>query len=679
MHCTVIINSDRSRRIIMQLYKNFCTPTVNENGLLTDFKLNVPENYNFGYDVVDKMAELAAEAYVSEGYLRALFQEKVKLGRQITALQNELDRLKNGTQEDDTEEEDPRIETPVCEEEPETVVTATTNEPLKDEQNSTIADKITAMMPADAKEVTTEDSLRETHAERIANETKNIDLNHYTETALNAIYNNVVDIKEDKLTSQPAFNAAAAAICQAETKKYDANVRRSENKAPSVKVYDTSERVRGLAGSTLTADKSAIGRNYNSYSSSDGGNYTYAGKWAHLEPNGVDYYIYTNSARPVIAVELDDGAVAATAAGNNSSYPTNAAVTAANNDPNAKYDADGAVAATNDIQKAWFAKYTKAGIGTGIDYNKKAVIYLTPDFTSSNASATNNEVVYNIIPTDDAYNSQGKSNEGVSTAALAGSEQAANQSLSSYKYSVNDAGVQQIKIAIFYHNSMNGNSDMGGAPDDAYLQMYTDQVMADTWLKQMHLFRTAGGASNWELPVIGDSIYKIVDQTYPNGELGSFAYIFNPSEIPGFSTSDDETAKNAVINKISQDISGTQVAITDKNDPRHYSSEKGLGFFAVNNWSTNFYPKQGTYVYAHLVEERTGKQVSRMHLYYTGEDKGEPIITFEKSKESIEATIKTFDNVVDKIQKHEFNTIAQNKKTCQNCDMRYYCGKVSKS
>ena len=57
-----------------------------------------------------------------------------------------------------------------------------------------------------------------------------------------------------------------------------------------------------------------------------------------------------------------------------------------------------------------------------------------------------------------------------------------------------------------------------------------------------------------------------------------------------------------MINKISQDISGTQVAITDKNDPRHYSSEKGLGFFAVNNWSTNFYPKQGTYVYAHLVD-----------------------------------------------------------------------------
>lgn len=81
-------------------------------------------------------------------------------------------------------------------------------------------------------------------------------------------------------------------------------------------------------------------------------------------------------------------------------------------------------------------------------------------------------------------------------------------------------------------------------------------------------------------------------------------------------------------------------------------------------------------VYAHLVEERTGKQVSRMHLYYTGENNGDPTVTFEKSKESIDATIKTFDEVVEKIQKREFTTEAKNKKTCLNCDMRYYCKKV---
>lgn len=84
-------------------------------------------------------------------------------------------------------------------------------------------------------------------------------------------------------------------------------------------------------------------------------------------------------------------------------------------------------------------------------------------------------------------------------------------------------------------------------------------------------------------------------------------------------------------------------------------------------------------VYAHLVEEKTGKKVSRMHLYYTGEEKSEPTVTFDKSKESIETTIKAFDAVVAKIQSHDFSSEAKSKKTCRECDMRYYCGKVNKA
>ncbi len=45
----------------MQLYKNFCKETLDENGNLIDFELDFPENYNFGYDVVDKMAEAAPD------------------------------------------------------------------------------------------------------------------------------------------------------------------------------------------------------------------------------------------------------------------------------------------------------------------------------------------------------------------------------------------------------------------------------------------------------------------------------------------------------------------------------------------------------------------------------------------------------------------------------------------
>lgn len=83
-------------------------------------------------------------------------------------------------------------------------------------------------------------------------------------------------------------------------------------------------------------------------------------------------------------------------------------------------------------------------------------------------------------------------------------------------------------------------------------------------------------------------------------------------------------------------------------------------------------------VYAHLVEEKTGQSVSRMHLYYTGEESGNPVVTFNKSQVAITTTINEFDQVVEKIHNHEFKNEAKNKKTCQNCDMRYYCGKVKK-
>ena len=36
-------------------------------------------------------------------------------------------------------------------------------------------------------------------------------------------------------------------------------------------------------------------------------------------------------------------------------------------------------------------------------------------------------------------------------------------------------------------------------------------------------------------------------------------------------------------------------------------------------------------VYAHLVEERTGQKVSRMHLYYTGEDGGNPYVALPRT------------------------------------------------
>ncbi len=41
----------------MSIYQKFCRETLDENGVLTDFRLDYPENFNFGYDVVDAIAE----------------------------------------------------------------------------------------------------------------------------------------------------------------------------------------------------------------------------------------------------------------------------------------------------------------------------------------------------------------------------------------------------------------------------------------------------------------------------------------------------------------------------------------------------------------------------------------------------------------------------------------------
>ena len=40
----------------MSIYKEYCKETVDEAGRLIKFSLDYPDNFNFGYDVVDKIA-----------------------------------------------------------------------------------------------------------------------------------------------------------------------------------------------------------------------------------------------------------------------------------------------------------------------------------------------------------------------------------------------------------------------------------------------------------------------------------------------------------------------------------------------------------------------------------------------------------------------------------------------
>ena len=79
------------------------------------------------------------------------------------------------------------------------------------------------------------------------------------------------------------------------------------------------------------------------------------------------------------------------------------------------------------------------------------------------------------------------------------------------------------------------------------------------------------------------------------------------------------------------------------------------------------------HIYAHLVEERTGQKVSKMHLYYTGEDEGVPTITYPYTKSAVEGTMAVFDDTVYKIMKKDFHRCAKDPKVCNACDFRFYC------
>ena len=80
-------------------------------------------------------------------------------------------------------------------------------------------------------------------------------------------------------------------------------------------------------------------------------------------------------------------------------------------------------------------------------------------------------------------------------------------------------------------------------------------------------------------------------------------------------------------------------------------------------------------IYAYLIEQRTGQKVSKMHLYYTGEENGNPMITYPYTRTAIEGTVAAFDDTVHKILRKDFKHRCDDAKTCKNCDSRYYCNK----
>lgn len=80
-------------------------------------------------------------------------------------------------------------------------------------------------------------------------------------------------------------------------------------------------------------------------------------------------------------------------------------------------------------------------------------------------------------------------------------------------------------------------------------------------------------------------------------------------------------------------------------------------------------------VYAHIIEEKYGYKVSKMHLYYTSAENETPYVTYPYDKDAVQRTIGVIDGVVAKIEDKDFalGTVKKTKKLCGNCDLRLYC------
>ena len=82
-------------------------------------------------------------------------------------------------------------------------------------------------------------------------------------------------------------------------------------------------------------------------------------------------------------------------------------------------------------------------------------------------------------------------------------------------------------------------------------------------------------------------------------------------------------------------------------------------------------------IYAKIIHERTGKEISRLNLFYTGTTDGSPIISYGYESSSVEKTIAEVTDVVHRIEAKDFSPKKKcNPQQCKECDFRFYCGKT---
>ena len=420
---------------------------------------------------------------------------------------------------------------------------------------------------------------------------QSINLNHYSEGTLNTISSSYKTAKDNTnltLANQTKFNGYVEAVAKAYTNldaigselKYDVN--------------ETSKAVAAQLGKS--EDVEAI-----SYVRTD---------------YGPTYYCYTNSKEPKIVINALENPKSGTA---RIGYPTR--FSASSDHGTDSY------AVINKTTGNAYSAYTNAGtyaIGNTYSeningeslsgaayYSTYSQIQLKPKFTTDKQT-----VSYTLSATDDALV---KENNGLytgknyaKTTYLAGTQRTANTG-------------ENITIIISYHNSM------------GVFKATPTQVGSDVALNQYHLFRTAAGASNWELPKSGDTMYSVDHGDYGQCGLGSFTYTFTTEDSNAYTFDFDKCVIGAPKGSTSENVDKTallkalkdKLIVKDKNGNYDYTNLKamsaktfksceyqrgsdgkqipvsgtGVGYWEwTGTWSYNYYPQTGAFTYVHLID-----------------------------------------------------------------------------
>jgi Superfamily I DNA and RNA helicases len=83
--------------------------------------------------------------------------------------------------------------------------------------------------------------------------------------------------------------------------------------------------------------------------------------------------------------------------------------------------------------------------------------------------------------------------------------------------------------------------------------------------------------------------------------------------------------------------------------------------------------KKQLLLYASLWEQRTGMRVDAMRLFYTGEEKGEQVVTFAREECELQAVNAEMAETIQLIESKQFDVNISPLPACSSCDFKWYC------